>query len=119
MLRSLKQRYGVRIAYAGLEEKTAFAKKLSEVGDIPLEEIVSWACLGDDQYGQRTYGANRNTLLLHTVGECILTSDDDVICQVAVSPGFKQGLALSSSGWPAEFLVLSESGQRFGVCPVR
>ena len=101
MLRSLKERYGVSIAYAGFEEKATFVKKLSEVGNIP-EEIVSWACIGDKQYNVGTYGANRNTLLLHTVGECIFTTDDDIICQVATSPGFKQGLALSSGGWPAE-----------------
>src|SRR6266699_3856574 len=97
MLRSLKARYGVNIAYAGLEEKTMFAKKLSEVGDIP-QEIVSWACIGDKEYGVGTYGVNRNALLLHTVGERILSTDDDVICQVAASPGFKEGLVLSSRG---------------------
>src|SRR6266852_4485455 len=102
MLRTLKTRYGVNIAYAGLEGKMAFANKLSEVGNIP-EEVVSWACVGDTQYGVTTEGANRNTLLLHTIGECIYTADDDIICQVAASPGFREGLALSSLGTPTEF----------------
>ncbi len=97
MLRTLKTRYGVNIAYAGFEEKTAFANKLSEVGNIPTE-IVSWACIGDKQHSPRTIGANRNILLLHTVGECIFSADDDIICQVAVSPDFREGLALSSRG---------------------
>src|SRR5207237_1400967 len=39
MLRALQSRYGVSIAYAGLEEKMAFAKKLSEVGKLPLNSV--------------------------------------------------------------------------------
>jgi hypothetical protein len=102
MLRALKTRYGVKIAYAGLEEKMAFAKKLSEAGNIP-EDVVHWTCVGDAQYGVTTEGANRNALLLHTVGECIFSADDDIICQVAASPGLRKGLALSSMGTPTEF----------------
>jgi len=113
MLRTLKERYGVSITYAGLEEKTAFAKKLSEVGNIPAE-IVSWACIGDKEYGAGTYGANRNALLLHTVGERIFTTDDDVICQVAASPGIKEGLALSSGGWPAELWFYPDRDSALG-----
>jgi hypothetical protein len=95
MLHTLKRRYGINIAYAGFEEKVAFARKLSEIGKIP-EEVAFWTCVGDRTYGVRTTGANRNSLLLHTVGECIFLSDDDLICRVAASPGFKEGLALNS-----------------------
>ncbi len=95
MLRTLTKHYGVTIAYAGIEEKTAFARKLSKAGDIP-EEVISWACIGDRNYGKGTYGANRNSLLLHTVGECIFSSEDDAVCRVAASPSYKECLALSS-----------------------
>lgn len=95
MLHLLKELSSVNIAYAGSEEKLAFVKKLSKAGDIP-EEVISWACIGDRNYSKGTYGANRNTLLLHTVGECIFSSEDDAVCRVATSPGFKEGLALSS-----------------------
>jgi len=50
-----------------------------------------------------TVGANRNALLLHTVGEYIFHSDDDVICRVAASPGFKEGFALNSQGYPIQY----------------
>ena len=43
MLRSLKQRYGMSIAYAGFEEKMTYAKKLSEVGNIRLEVMSGHA----------------------------------------------------------------------------
>src|SRR5260370_2541322 len=102
MLYTLKARYGVNIAYASFEEKTVFIKKLSEVGNIS-EEVLSWACIGDKQFGGNTTGANCNALLLHTIGECIFITPDDVICQVAASSGIKEGLTLSSKGDPAEF----------------
>ncbi|WP_201379552.1 hypothetical protein [Ktedonobacter sp. SOSP1-85] len=99
MLHSLKARYSMNIAYAGLEEKSAFIKRLSNKGNIP-EEVVSWACLGDKRYGAVTIGANRNALLLHTVGERTFSSDDDIICHVAASPEMEEGLAISSKGSP-------------------
>jgi hypothetical protein len=101
MLHTMKVHYGFNIAYAGLEEKITFARHLSKVGNIP-EEIVLAACVSDKQYGVSTGGANRNTLLLHTIGERILSSDDDIICRVAASPGLKKGIALSSKGNPSE-----------------
>ncbi len=95
MLRTLKSRYSVNIAYAGLEEKQAFAKKLIEVGNVPADAVY-FACMGDKQYGITTVGANRNALLLHTVGDVIFSADDDTLCQIAAAPNAKEGLALSS-----------------------
>ncbi len=104
MLRTLKAHYGVNIAYAGFEEKMAFVKKLSNIGNIP-EEVVSWACIGDKQYGVGTMGANRNTLLLHTAGERIFTT---------------QGRTrLEFQRRSRRVLVLPQSRQRPRVCPVR
>lgn len=93
-LRTLQARYGVTIAYAGLDEKRAFARALSTAGGIP-EEVISWACIGSREYGVGTFGANRNALLLHTIGECIFSSDDDVLCRVATIPEAHTHLAVS------------------------
>lgn len=95
ILRALQTRYSVPIAYAGLDEKRAFAHRLQEAGDIPPEAIF-WACVGNREYGASTSGANRNALLLHTVGECLFSSDDDVVCRVSGAPETREGLALSS-----------------------
>lgn len=102
MLRSLKEHYGTGMSYAGLEEKMAFVHKLSKMGKIP-EEVVFWACIGDSAYKANTHGANRNTLLLHTIGEYVFSSDDDVICRVAMSPEYQEGLALSSQKNPSQY----------------
>ncbi len=102
MLQNLRCRYGVSIAYAGLEEKLAFAEKLSKVGQIPLDAVL-FACVGDKEYGITTVGANRNALLLHTVGECIFSADDDTICQIAAVPEAQmQELFFSSGDHPVE-----------------
>lgn len=94
VLRALQARYGVNIAYAGLDEKRAFARALSAAGGIP-EEVISWACIGSREYDVGTFGANRNALLLHTTGECIFSSDDDVLCRVATIPEAQTHLAVS------------------------
>lgn len=85
----------VDIAYAGLDEKLRFSSRLAVVASVPLD-VVHYACLGDPSLGV-TIGANRNVILLHTVGDRILSSDDDTVCQVATPPQWRPGLALSSS----------------------
>lgn len=116
MLRGLRERYGMSIAYAGLEEKTAYARKLSEAGQIPAE-VVSGACVGNRTYGVSTLGANRNALLLHTVGECLFSSDDDIICRVAASPGFREELVLRSQRNPAQYWFYSDRESALKAVP--
>lgn len=102
MLRALKAEHGVNILYAGLEEKVAFANKLVECGGLP-RDIVYFACLGDKRYRTTTVGANRNALLLHTIGDLTFSTDDDIICRTADSPGKKEGrVAFSSGGDPVD-----------------
>ena len=101
MLRTLRAKYGVRIAYAGLEEKTEYVNRMIEVGNLPAN-VVSFACVGDKQYGMTTVGANRNALLLHTTGDLIFSIDDDTVCRVARSPGMQEGVAFSSEVDPLE-----------------
>jgi hypothetical protein len=101
MLGVLSAERGVRIAYAGLEEKLAFAAKIADVGPLP-PEAVRFACVGDKRYGLTTVGANRNALLLHAIGDLVLSIDDDVGCHLAPSPGRVDGVAFSSQGSPME-----------------
>ncbi len=102
MLAQLSGRLGVTISYAGREEKAAFASRLAETGDIP-EDVVRFACLPGSRSGSGvTIGANRNALLLHTVGERIVSADDDTVCQPSVPPGHRDGIALDSTGNPLE-----------------
>jgi hypothetical protein len=100
MLAGLARDLNVDICYAGAEERAAFAVRLASSWDIP-EEVVRFGCLparGCDI----TVGANRNTLLLHTVGEPIFSADDDTICRVAVPPGHADGHALDQGEDPLQ-----------------
>ena len=101
MLAGLKDRFGMRIAYAGREEKIAFVEKLIEAGDLPAE-VVRFACLGDKGYGITTVGANRNALLMHTVGELLFSADDDTVCDIVAAPDRGSGVALTSAEDPTE-----------------
>lgn len=109
MLRALQSRYGVEIAYAGLEEKVTYIDRLVETGDVP-KDIVSFALLGDKNYGVSTVGANRNTMLLHTVGDLIFSADDDTRCSVANSPAYDSGVVISSHGSPLETWFYRDRG---------
>ena len=107
MLKKLKLRYNEQIAYAGVEEKLEFVKRLAAVGNIPLD-IVSFACLGDKQDGITTVGANRNVLLLHTAGDIIFSSDDDILFQSATAPDMRDEIVLGSHGNPLDVWFFSD-----------
>jgi hypothetical protein len=114
MLRELKRRYGVNILYAGLEEKLAFAGRLAEAGNLP-EEAVRFACLGDKQRGVTTVGANRNALLLHTVGELVFSADDDTVCRIGVPPDQSDGMEYRSLGGPKEYWFFPDREAALGA----
>ncbi len=93
---------GVKIHYAGREEKSRFKIELVQAGSaegLP-DDIVDFCLFGDEGFAQ-TYGANRNALLLDTTGELIVMTDDDTLCQPAVLGESAPTLALSSMKDPA------------------
>ena len=94
MLRALKSEYGVSLSYAGLEEKRRFAEALIENSDVP-PDVISFALFDQAQVGFSA-GANRNALLLHTVGDLVFSADDDMLCRVTAPMNAEAGLALVS-----------------------
>lgn len=133
MLGQLSCDLGVAISYAGLDEKSAFISLLAKAGEIP-EEVLRFGCLPDPGAGV-TIGANRNALLLHTIGERIFSADDDTVCRPGTPPGHRDGIAVDSGGnpldlWffpdrqgafaathPAEADILRCHGQYLGAAP--
>lgn len=101
ILKDLSISYGVTIAYAGLEEKLVFIQRLAEIGNCPAD-VIKYACLGDSRYGVMTVGANRNTLLLHTVGDLVLSADDDTVCRVVALADSGTGVSLQTGGNPIQ-----------------
>ncbi len=94
-LRQIKNKYGIRISYAGLEEKQHFAQTLAANGRIP-PDVVDFA-LSNPERCERSTGANRNALFLHSVGGLVYSADDDTISQLSPHPAASQEVALGSS----------------------
>jgi len=105
MLAELGAELGIRISHAGRAERAAFAAELAEAGRIPTE-VVRFACLGEAQPGQpatgATVGANRNSLLLHAVGDRLFSADDDTHCRIAAPPEQDQRIRLTEDADPLE-----------------
>jgi hypothetical protein len=64
--------------------------------------VVDFALFGAEGCRQ-TYGANRNALLLHGVGDLVFSADDDTICQVGTAPQPAPGVACVAGRDPAEY----------------
>jgi hypothetical protein len=75
-LRKVAHDTGARIEYVGRDAKEAFSTRLIGRG-IPAD-VIGTALFGFGD-GSITTGANRNAILLATVGELVLTVDDDMI----------------------------------------
>lgn len=76
---SLSDGYKVPIQYCGLEEKIAYVTRLLDESNVP-RAVIEFCILGD-QLADFTGGANRNCLLLQTIGELIFSADDDTVCR--------------------------------------
>jgi hypothetical protein len=109
LIRSLSHRIEAEIRYVGREERDRFAEQLIRVGGFP-PDIIKFALLGQigrNWYGS-TLGANRNALLLHTVGSAVLSVDDDTACQLVPASNRKRNPAFVSDGYPLGITVFRD-----------
>jgi hypothetical protein len=83
------------IRYMGVEQKKAFAQQIAKAGDGIDPETISFALFGLPECGV-TIGANHNACLLATVGERMLSCDDDTLFDFVRSSGGATGVALSA-----------------------
>lgn len=84
LMKELKNRYGCRIGYADFDAKQRFVHRLHDVSQVPID-VIRFALTDVENYGC-SIGANRNCLLLQTVGELGLSADDDTVCQMYLGP---------------------------------
>lgn len=66
------------VFYAGCDEKRRFAKALVRSAGLP-PAVLNFALFGDPSLGA-PFSAGRNAILLHTLGELLLSTDDDTAC---------------------------------------
>jgi hypothetical protein len=106
VVREVAGRFGATLHYADAEGRERYATELArEAGLSP--EGVRFGIINDLACPIAT-GANRNALLLHAVGEAILSVDDDVLAQPVSVPEAGSELALTSVSDPTEFWFFSE-----------
>jgi hypothetical protein len=105
LLTALKKKYAVEIEYLGAGEKRALAQQLAARG--VARDPLDFALLNPESC-PIDVGANRNALLLDTVGECTVQVDDDTICRVTPWSAAIEGVRFTSKIDPTEFVFMDE-----------
>jgi hypothetical protein len=88
------------IRYGGFDEKRTFAEAVHRRSGVPLE-TVEFALLGHPS-ARETMGANRNALMLDTLGGCVLSADDDTVCDTSMHPDSRDGVVFLDDVDPSE-----------------
>jgi hypothetical protein len=99
-LRALARETGGDLQYAGREEKEGYAHLLSAYSQL-RPELIRFA-LFDEEGGECAMGANRNALLLDTLGRLIFCADDDTVCRIVPHPNRRSGIRFSSGPSPLD-----------------
>ncbi len=107
ILSQAKKKFGCEIFYGAAQEKEALARDLAKHTGHPFD-LVSFAVLNVENC-PKAYGANRNALLLSTVGQLIIQADDDSECKIAPSPELKENLTFTSEYSPMHLYFPSPS----------
>jgi hypothetical protein len=100
-LRALDVTGNETIRYAGICEKERFADALARESSIS-PEIIDFALFGDRRCGLFT-GANRNALLLDTVGSLVFGADDDTLARTCAAGARETAASFTSEYEPREF----------------
>jgi hypothetical protein len=114
VLATIQRHYGVKTFYAGREEKSRFVRLLEYAG-LP-RDVVEFALFGVEGCGPST-GRNRNALLLHTVGDVILTSDDDCVCRPIAHPQLKHMVTVMAHEDPTHLWFFNDREEALRFAP--
>jgi hypothetical protein len=96
-LREVRQRHPVSVSIASRDEKARYLKHLRERLQPDRElSLALDTVLGDPFALPQRIGVNRNWVLLDSVGDLILSADDDTVASVTFPEGARSGLSLSS-----------------------
>src|SRR5262249_27143132 len=102
-----------RVRHATRAGREAFAQALAGLAGVPLD-LVTFALCGEE-VGVSTAGALRNGLALETVGDCVLTVDDDTICRLGAPPAPRDEVAFVSSSYAPELHAFSDRETLLGA----
>ena len=106
---AVRQAGGISVRYAGLGEKIQFAEHLS--GELGSDrDVLAEALLGPAN-AWWTLGANRNGILLDTIGKCTLMVDDDFNWSLSSSPTAGRNVILGPENAPLDTYVFNTADE--------
>ena len=97
---------GLSVRYSGRGEKEAYVSRLAQLGIDP--KTARFALLGENDDGLPAFGANRNCVLMDTVGECVMNVDDDVVCRSTLHPCYPDQLRICGHLFPRDMWFFRE-----------
>lgn len=117
MLREFAVSSGIRVWYAGVDQKAHFVRCLENPCDLPPDilQYLFWGAPYPN--GETTIGANRNTVLCHTLGSLLLSVDDDTLCCAGSVPGSKAMLNFGGHLNPTETWCFPNRSAAVSFCP--
>jgi hypothetical protein len=80
LIQKVAKSSGLEFYYSGTQEKCSFLKYLTDQCEVP-SEVLEFGLMGPRNCEVKT-GANRNAILLQTLGDIVLSADDDSQCKV-------------------------------------
>lgn len=90
----------IEVRYMDRAGRDSYAARLMDHGISPI--VARFALLGAGASILNTAGANRNSLLLDTVGSCFLSADDDTLCSLYAHPYIQKGVKLVHQDLPRD-----------------
>ncbi len=94
LLKQYQGKYKKDIFYAGIKEKRDYVEKMSKEFNID-KSILEFAFLNEDRYPV-SVGSNRNSMMIHSVGELSIQFDDDTQYAICNPPDFQNELELDT-----------------------
>jgi hypothetical protein len=114
-LQAFQQTGDETVRYAGPSEKRRFADVLARESSVS-RELIDFALFGDRRCKLFT-GANRNGLLLDTVGALVFGADDDTLARTAAAPEGEPAVSFSSEYEPREFWFFPDRRAALDAAP--
>ena len=115
-LASARKEYGASVVYLDREARRTFSSALIRAGIPPDVVCLAFGTPEMGTPGGQGFGAERNTLLLCSLGRLILMVDDATTCRVVPHPAVRKGLTITRRGAPMRALM-AELGRCSGASP--
>jgi hypothetical protein len=105
----------LRIRYMNRHSRDSFAEELSRSAGVD-RDLVDFGIQKSNAF-PNSAGAARNTILLQSVGRCLLSLEDDILCRIALTPGATDSVQFADQTVGRWFLASAEEGNEVQFVP--